>query len=275
MRRRDVMSLAAAVGTAAVAKRPATAIEAAIVPARLVTPPGTELLLGIRFIGLRDGQPVVRGRERVHYRFTGDGGVTMSAHSESFDPPVLRDVFYRLGSDWRPRECFVSSQSGTEFGGSGWYRWSEGEVEIEGHNPAAGRISRRVALESPARAVVAHPVSTDVLVGMAADTARVGGPISAQGVYLTSADPYGRTAPELVKGDVKVAYLGEEPVETPVGVFTGDHFLLYLPDGSGGHAPFQDLWCHAGSPVFLKSRARAPISTFYELATMEIVPPRR
>ena len=233
--------------------------------------PGSRLEISIAFI--RHGTDAPRGVERVTYTFNRDGSTTMSARSESYDPPVVRDVIYLLGPDHRPRSCHLLVTDAGRFAGVGWFRLTDTAVRLEGQSSKRGEISQQYSLRTPVRALVAHPVSTDVLVGLAADKSRPGEPIQASGVYLTSADPYGRTGPDFVAADVAVAYLGIDRVETPLGSTPGDHYLLYLRAPAGSFEPFQDLWCVADTPIFLKAYARGSFHTRYELTAMRIIAP--
>ncbi len=267
--RRNLIGGGASLAGAAMAFLPdkRAAAAPAVGPADIVVP-GTRLEMTIRFA--KDGDDRVRGRERVTYAFNLDGTITMSARSESYDPPVVRDVIYLLGPDFGPLSCHVQITDAGKYVGSGWFRMTDRAVEIEGFSASAGRISRRISVDSPVRALVAHPVSTDVHVGMAADKSRPGVPVEVKTVYLTSADPYGRTGPDLVAADIAVAYLSTGAVDTPVGRLPSDHYLLYLRGPGGGFDAFQDLWCIAGTPVFLKAFARAPFSTRYEISELHI-----
>ena len=269
--RRDFLCAATVLGSAAGLFSGAGLARSSAVTSRATAllAPGTRIEMGIRFVS--DNSGLERGHERVTYAFNLDGSITMSARSESFDPPVVRDVIYLLGPDFRPLSCSVQITNAGRPAGAGWYRLTEDMAELEGI--AGGkRISRQQPLNGPVRALVAHPVSSDVFVGMAADKSQPGKVVRADGVYLTSADPYGRTGPEFVAANVAVAYLGIEQVTTPIGRMPADHYLLYLPAANGRFAPFQDLWCAVGTPVFLKAYARPPVATRYEISSLEIAP---
>lgn len=233
--------------------------------------PGSRIDMLIRFTKEPSGEE--RGVERVTYSFNVDGTITMSARSESFDPAVVRDVVYLLGADFRPQSCYVQIADRGRPVGSGWFRLSARNVEVEA-DTAKGRVREEHAVPEPVKALVAHPVSTDVHVSLAADRSQPGAVTPAEGVYLTSSDPYGRTGPELVRADVAVDYLGVEEIVTPLGRMAADHSLLYLRGNHGRFEPFQDLWCAAGTPVFLKAFARPPVATRYEIAQMSITGPR-
>lgn len=231
--------------------------------------PGTRIELAIAFT--RNGRR--RGEERATYTFNRDGTLTMTARSESFDPAVVRDVTYWLAPDGRPREAYVRIANAGVPEGAALYRFTDTHAEVDVDNVKAGRSTRRVPLDTPVAALVAHPVTTDVMVGMAADRSRPGAVLPAKGVWLGSADPYGRTGPELVPADVAIAWLGTKPQPTPAGDRPADHYLLHLRGADGRFAPFQDLWCLAGTPVFLGGHARPPVDTRYTLDRFEIIPP--
>jgi hypothetical protein len=224
-----------------------------------------EMTIGFR----RDGR--LRGRERVTYTLNRDGTTTMSARSESFDPAVVRDVVYQLGADHRPAEVFVRITNGGVPEGAGLYRFAADHALLDGSNAKRGRVSERFPLAGPVKAFVAHPVATDVMVCIAADRTRPGAVVPASGVYLSSADPYGRSGPEFTPADVAVAFLGNAPLPTPVGKLPADHFLLYLRGEDGAFAPFQDLWCLERTAIFLRAFARPPVATSYGLETLEVI----
>ncbi len=242
-------------------------------PARL-TAPGTQLSLLIEFTRETEERTVVRGRESVIYSFAADGGMIMNTHSESFDPPVIRTAIYTLGADYLPRECCVVLRNEGVAEGSAWFLVKDARVELEGYNVRDGRLSRHIQAPEPVRALIAHAVSSDAFIAMAADRTRPGEVVPASGVYLTSADPFGRTGPDFTHVRVAMEYLGVEALATPAGTLPADHYLTYLPKATGtGYDAFQDLWCLAGTPVFLKSYARAPFSTSYDTVALEITTP--
>ncbi|MCC5869273.1 MAG: hypothetical protein JJU27_12240 [Gammaproteobacteria bacterium] len=278
MRRRDLISAGGALAASmTLPVRQAGAERPSDVTARdpaLLTAPGTQLSMVIEFTRQVDGRAVVRGRERVIYSFAADGGLTMNTHSESFDPPVIRTAIYTLGADYLPRECCVVLRNEGLAEGSAWFLIDEAMVELEGFNVRDGRLSRRIEAPEPVRALIAHAVSSDAFIAVAADRTRPGEVVPASGVYLTSADPFGRTGPDFRHVQIAMEYLGVEALATPAGTLPADHYLTYLPDAAGtGYNPFQDLWCLAGTPVFLKSYARAPFSTSYDTVVLEITPP--
>ncbi|MEH6693398.1 MAG: hypothetical protein V7675_00065 [Hyphomonas sp.] len=233
------------------------------------TAPGTEIVATIDFIHEPDQR--LRGTEHVRYRFTEDGGVWIEIHSVSFDPPVVRDVSYMLDSNFYPVECYVKIEADRRFAGSGLYSVGKNAVGVTGRNGDGEPVSKTFAIDGPVKSIVSHPVSSDILVSMAADRSKPGVVSRTRGAYLTSADAYGRAVPEWKESDIAVQFIGVESFETPLGMVEADHFLLNLPSADGGYEPFEDLWCLTGTPVFLGAYARQPTSTRYRLRSIEVV----
>ncbi|HYC02136.1 MAG TPA: hypothetical protein VED40_02525 [Azospirillaceae bacterium] len=233
-----------------------------------LTAPGARLEMAIRFT--RGG--VERGRERATCTVNANGTLTLSARSESRDPRVVRDTTYLLAPDHRPLAAFVLM---TNDGRPDWwaqYRFTDGAVEMEGWGVDGRRGAGRFPLQRPVAAFVTHAVATDMFVARAADRARPGEVVRTL-VHLSSADPYGRTGPEFVAREVGVRITDGGLVATPLGPLRADHVELHLPDATGSLQPFQDMWCLAGTPIFLRSRARPPYDTLYELTALEFFPP--
>jgi hypothetical protein len=230
--------------------------------------PGTEIIAEIEFVHEPEGR--VRGRESVRYRFLRNGSLSVTMHSASYDPDVIRDASYLLQSDFTPRECYVKVETDGRFAGSGWYHIREEAVDLSGRGSDGAHLTKSFPISSPVVALVSHPVSSDVMVGVAASRCQRSPGARTRGIYLTSADPYGRTMPEWTEPDVAVDFLGVEPFETPAGSLDADHFLLHLKTGENGYSPFQDLWCLSGTPIFLGAFARSPTSTRYVLRTLEV-----
>jgi hypothetical protein len=224
-----------------------------------------------RFLTTRDGREFERGRETAAYQFHDDGLIGVRIHSESDSPAVVRDAIYTLDSAWRPRECLLRIQNEGRHEGSGWFRFEDDVATFEGWNVKTGRISQRIALESPVTALVAHPVTTDAMLAASYVHGRPGPSMQRlAGAFLSSADPYGRTGPLLTPSDSYLDYAGRETVETPAGPAEADHYLLYLPEnGKPAAEPLQDLWCLAGTALLLRARARGSYQTRYEPVRLE------
>jgi hypothetical protein len=266
-------SLAAAAGLAGTLGTPPSASFAhAAVSRDVELPPraGTRyrsIEVAYRFVATRDGQPVERGRETAGYQFHDDGLIGVRIHSESDSPAVVRDAIYTLDARWRPLECLLRIQADGRHEGSGWFRFDDRAATLEGWNAGTGRVTQRVTLASPVTALVAHPVTTDAMLAAAYDHARPGPTMQhAAGVYLTSADPYGRTGPALEPSDVFLDYAGRETISTPAGAAEADRYLLHLAErGQPAAEPLQELWCIPGTTLLLHARARGTYGTTYEL----------
>ncbi len=224
-----------------------------------------------RFVTDRGGTSVERGRETAGYQFHDDGTIAVRIHSESDAPSVARDAIYTLDAAWRPRECLLRMQVDGRHAYSGWFRFDADVATLEGWSASAGRISTRVPLSTPATALVTHPVTSDAMLAAAYDLS-AGGPSMQRprGVWLASADPYGRTGPELAASDVFLDYAGRSTVETPAGPAAADGFRLHLAqEGRPAPEPLQELWVLAGTSLLLRAHARGAYRTVYELTRLE------
>lgn len=228
----------------------------------------SDIVLEIEFT--REGTDTLRGSETVRYHRHSTGQIEVTALSVSKDPAVTRFAWHLLDRDWRPAECAVTITADGQFGGSGRYRIADSGVEMAGVDGTGQTVAKRFEAIEEVAAIVAHTVSSDVMTGVAAAASSALHQSRTPGIYLTSADPYGRRVPEWVSADAHVRSLGVEPVQTPAGALMADHFLLSLPDGTGQYAPFQDLWCLQGTSIFLAAHARAPTSTRYNLRSITL-----
>lgn len=273
MRRRDMVAGSAAIAAAGAA-RPLAAGERLRRPSgdryEVLSRPGDVLNLDIEF--LRDETQELRGRETVRYLRRPDGLAEVTALSISDNPRVTRFSWHLLRPDWRPVECAVTITADGRFAGSGHYVLGDGEVAVRGFTGDGTAVEQVYPLSAAAAALVSHTVSSDVMASRAAPARPAGG--RTPGIFLTSADPYGRTVPGWVPADASVNMVGEETLTTPAGAFTADRFVLSLPKGDGTYAPFEDLWCLRGTAIFLGAHARAPTSTRYVLRAISGAMPR-
>lgn len=218
--------------------------------------------LRIRFMTTRDGRTFERGRETVSYDFHPDGLITYHVNSQSDDPRITRDAIFTLDRAYRPLEAFVRLQVDGRYEGSGWFRFEPTQVSSETFNAAKGRASQTTPIPSAARAFVAHPVSTDVMLAAAYDA---GGPKRQKliGAFSSSADPYGRVGPTLRAMNPWLEYRGRETVQSPAGPLEADRYELFT--SAEGTEPFESLWTLAGTCVFVRAQARGQFNTVYEL----------
>ncbi|MCB1708282.1 MAG: hypothetical protein KDI10_06045, partial [Halioglobus sp.] len=83
-----------------------------------------------------------RGREYFSITRQADATDVMHAHCEIDDAPmVVRDVVAAMDHvTAAPIDCHVRLTVGDKFEGSGWFRFSAGQVEAETYNRRDGRI---------------------------------------------------------------------------------------------------------------------------------------
>lgn len=218
--------------------------------------------LRIRFMTTRDGRRFERGRETVSYDFHDDGLITFHVSSHSDDPRISRDAVYTLDRRYRPLEAFVRLQVDGRYEGSGWFRFEAGQVGSETFNAARGRASQVTKLDAPARAFVAHPVSTDVMLAAAWEH---GGAKRQKlvGAFTSSLDPYGRIGPSLAPSDSWLEYPGREMLQSPAGPLETDRYELFT--AADAAEPLESMWTLAGTCVFVRAQARGQYDTVYEL----------
>ena len=256
--RRSVLAAASGLGLAAPARG------AAADPSTVATLPAQlrRVELRIRFMTTRDGRTFERGRETASYDFHDDGLVTYHVSSHSDDPRISRDAIYTLGADWRPREAFVRLQVDGRYEGSGWFRFEPARVTSEVFNAAKGRSSEVTPIDTPVRAFVAHPVSTDVMLAAGYEH---GGAKRQRlpGSYTSSADPYGRVGPSLAPSATWLEYAGPETLATPAGALDADRYDLFT--AAEAREPLETLWTLRGTSLFLRAQARGIYNTVYEL----------
>jgi hypothetical protein len=223
--------------------------------------------LRIRFMTQRDGQSVQRGEESASYDFHDDGLIAFRASSHSDSPRISRDVIYTLDRGFRPLEAFVRLQVEGQYEGSGWFRFESGQVSSETSNRRAGRESQVMRIDAPARAFIAHPVTTDVMLAAAYER---GGPKRQRlpGTYTSSADPYGRVGPSLAPSTVFLEYVGTERVNTPAGIVQADRYELFTEETAT--EPLESLWTLADTAVFVRAQARGQFNTVYELVEFKL-----
>jgi hypothetical protein len=214
-----------------------------------------------------------RGREYFTLTRQADDVAVLHAHCEIDDPPnVLRDVVLAMrNADSSPLDCSVRLSVGDRFEGSGWIRFTDGEVECESFNQRDGRISQRVETPGRVRWLQSHPIVGDALLMKLYDLSQGPGKAFFSDLYLTSPDHRGATGPLLFRTGFALVYVGEEEVEVAAGTFRARHFQV--TDTAGNlpeeHPPYE-VWCTADDDyILLKAGAGGYMQTHYELIELE------
>jgi len=195
----------------------------------------------------------------------GNGDRVLRAYCELNDEPALiRDVLICVDADFHPRDATVRLTEGDEFKGTGWYHFTDKQIDFQGFNAAQGRISKTMEIDRSIRGFVNHALSGDAWLVARFDRAK--GPRQ-QTFYnnpLSSADHRGATGPRLETSDnTTIEYKGEDHVTVPAGTFSCHHFIFLIP--SGNHPPYH-LWVTAdGDFVFVKATVDAPYNWTFEL----------
>lgn len=223
----------------------------------------------ILYIGDTTGE---RGREWFTVTVEPDGTRTLRAESEIDTAEinktrVLRDVTMTLDGQWRPLDAFVRILIDDRFGGSTWFRFSEGLVECEGFTAGEGRISQKFPVDGWARDFLPHPVVSDVWHFAAwnlANAARRQQWTS----FTTSPLPNGASGPMIGTTHFLSEYMGEESVTVPAGTFRCKHFRFPLDDDRPGAVQPEDCWLTGDDLLFVKIRWDFARTT-YELVALE------
>ena len=215
-----------------------------------------------------------RGREYYSITRQPDGTDVMHAHCEIDDEPmVVRDVVAAMDhSTAEPKDCHVRLTVGGEFEGSGWFRFTEKQVESETFNRKDGRIAQRIEMESPVQWMQCHPIAGDALLMKAYDLASGPGKRFLDNVMLSSPDHRGARGPMLYQLGFGIRYVGEERITVQAGEFDARHFQVVDTAGQlpEEHPPY-DVWCTADDDyILLKAGVGGYMQTHYELTELDI-----
>jgi hypothetical protein len=207
-----------------------------------------------------------------------DGRRTMRAQCaiDENSPRVLRDVINSFDADWRPTDSFVRITVDEAFVGSSWYCFTSSLVECEGYTVQEGRISDRIELKRPARAMITHPIQADAWLTTMYDLSRGRGEMECHDIVSCSFHHRGATGPVLLRRETPfvLRYLGEQKVTVAAGEFDALHFQIGRNkddayQGTDLHPPY-NLWVTAdGDYVMLKAHVTGYMQTYYELTEYE------
>jgi hypothetical protein len=215
-----------------------------------------------------------RGREYFTITMQPDGTDVMHAHCEIDDEPmVVRDVVAAMDHNTAtPRDCHVRLTVGNEFEGSGWFRFSNNQVECETFNRKDGRIAQRITVASPVQWMQCHPIVGDALLMKAYDLDNGPGKRYLDNVMLSSPDHRGATGPMLFQLGFGIRYVGEERISVQAGEFDARHFQVVDTAGQlpEEHPPY-DVWCTADEDyILLRAGVGGYMQTHYELVELDI-----
>ncbi len=217
-----------------------------------------------------------RGREWFTFTHHGDGSVILRARCEidEPDPPVLRDIIYRMGPDRVPLDLHVHLMLGDAFCGSGWLHHDPvaGTLECESFGPSIGRNSERREAIGVIDGFGTHPVVGDAFLSRALDVSR-GPHRRALRVILPSPDHRGATPPKIAEHEITLEYLGRESKGVAAGRFDCHHFR-FVDDrgqGMGGTThPDYNIWVTDDEDaVLVTAEVGGYMMTRYELVELE------
>lgn len=209
-----------------------------------------------------------RGREFFIMTDQADGVRVVHAHCEIDDAPnVIRDVVLSLDRQGQPIDCTVRITVGDQHEGTGLMRFTPQFAECETFSRKAGRITQRIELAAPLRALGAHPICGDALILRLYDLAKGPGREFYPHLMLTSPDHRGATGPMLFALGFGLEFVGPESVTVGAGSFDALHFRYVDTAGQlpQEHPPY-DVWCTAdGNYIYLKGGVGGYMQTRYEL----------
>lgn len=213
----------------------------------------------------------VTGREWFTHTVHTDGSRTMRTLTAMDDDKVLRDVTFSVDKNWKPLDCFIRLTINDRFQGTGWFRFTDTEVECESFTIDGGRISQRWPVAERIPLFVNHSVACDAWVN-AVFNMRLKDVIQTFSPRLASS-PLGNggsgpmlgnsttVTPEA--GRLDLQYLGEETITVPAGTFECQRILL-----NPGKIPRFEIWSHG--PDFLPVQIRWDRrNKWYRLAEIE------
>jgi len=211
-----------------------------------------------------------RGREWFVMTKHGDGSRTLTAHSEIDDEPaVIRDVSLTVGSDWRPNDSSVRLTVGGAFMGSGWFRFSDHEVECQTFSANEGRLEQRVAVTEKPKGFGNHAIASDGWLLNCYDLSKGPGTQFLKDMMTSSSDHRGATGPTIFQLGFGIEFVGEEKCTVGAGTFYALHFRIVAPELPEDHPPY-DMWCTAdGDYIILKGAVTGYMMTHYELIELQ------
>jgi hypothetical protein len=209
-----------------------------------------------------------------HFRFTRhhDGKVTLRAYCEIEEPSptVMRDIVYSLDEHGRPMDCLLRLTIGDEFMGSGWFRFTDSFVECESYGPAIGRLSQKIAIDTPLEFFGTHPVVADGY--LLSNLQLAPGEQRKIHLMLPSPDHRGATPPLLAKASIDVRFVGHVEKTVKAGTFKARHYQ-FIDDGTAGLAgqhPAYDVWITDDEDgVMICGGVGGYMMTWYELISLE------
>lgn len=211
-----------------------------------------------------------RGFERFHFSRHTDGKITLRAHCtiEEPAPTVMRDIIYSLDERKKPMDCHVRLTVGDRFMGSGWFRFTDDNIECESYGPAIGRLSQRMPVRGPIEGFGTHPVVADGYLLSLYDWSKVRE--QKMHVYLPSPDHRGASPPMIAEARMLLRFIGEERVTVKAGTFATRHFQFTDPGGGMGDHPAYDVWItNDEDAVMVQGGVGGYMKTWYELVELE------
>jgi hypothetical protein len=211
-----------------------------------------------------------RGRERFTVTRHGDGRRILRTCCEIDPDEVLRDVTYAVDEHFRPLDAFVRITVRDRFVGSGWFLFARDLATCETYTALEGRISQRIALETPAHAFGSHPITSDAWLTALFDPA---GPREQYftRLFISSYAFNGATGPMLLPVQFGLQHVGHERVTVPAGSFACNRYRFLLDDSEVAGHPAYDIWAmDGGDHLCVRALVGEPKNYLYELLEWQV-----
>ena len=211
-----------------------------------------------------------RGREYFTITAQTDGISVLHAHCEIDDgPDVIRDVTSAFDTKtMRPYDGTTRLSVGSEFEGTGWFRFTENTATCETYNQRDGRISQAVDIPGAPSWFGNHAIINDGLLSRIYDPSKGPGKQRIPNVMMSSPDHRGATGPMIFPLAFSIVYVGDETVTVEAGTFEARKFEI-VDTAEGGlpdeHPPYE-MWCTADEDgILLQAGVAGYMMTWYEL----------
>lgn len=216
-----------------------------------------------------------RGRVHGWERFTmtrmGDGRMVQRAHCRIADPPdVERDSLLAVDDQLRPMDALVRIDTGGRFTGTGWYRFSQHEVECQAFTAADGRVSYRRSVQPGPLSFCSHALVGDAWMIAAAAPQHDGERRTCQ-LFTSTLNKQGATGPGLAVIPYGVERVGATTLTVPAGTFPVIHYRCGRVDSPAelATADFDyNIWVSADE-FRLAVLSTYPGRARYQLAALE------
>jgi len=213
-----------------------------------------------------------RGREYFSLTEQSDGTSVLHAHCEIDDAPdVIRDVSCAFETNtMRPIDASVRISVGSQYEGSGWFKFGDTVSTCEMHNQKDGRVSQKENHTGAATWFGHHAIINDGFLSRFFPLDAKPGKHAMRNVMTSSPDHRGATGPLLFPMQFSIVYEKDETITVGAGTFEARKILI--TDTAGNlpeeHPPYE-MWCSKDARgLFLQGGVGGYMQTWYELVEL-------